>query len=201
MHHSGDYETYTSGAQRDSAKGKPRPDLISPFAVRRLADYQCDWSQYVRGHVDATEGMTRLVYRYLWDYQQGENGAMIGLMAYTTALVALEEEPESNPSDWDVIPPIVLERLGAWLGKAVEVGKYAERNWEKGMRISRCVASLYRHWLSYRLGRTDEDHLIAVLCNAMFIVHYQEMIKRGVLPKELDDMPQYKPTINREETQ
>jgi len=59
------------------------------------------------------------------------------------------------------------------------------------MQISRCVASLLRHAVAYMCGDRDEDHMAAVMCNAMFIMHYEEMIGRGVLPKELGDMPDY----------
>ena len=90
----------------------------------------------------------------------------------------------------DLISPFALRRLGTWL----ELGarKYKTRNWEAGMPISRCVASLCRHIESYKAGDKDEDHLAAVMCNASFIMHYEEMIARGVLPGDLDDMPEYK---------
>lgn len=90
-----------------------------------------------------------------------------------------------------LISPFALMRLGAWLGLGAK--KYAERNWEKGMPLSRCVASLFRHTLAYMMGKKDEDHAAAIMCNAMFIIHYEEMIKQGVLPAELADMPQYDP--------
>jgi hypothetical protein len=43
------------------------------------------------------------------------------------------------------------------------------------------------------LGRDDEDHLAAVMCNAMFLLHTDEMVRRGVLPPELNDLPNYLP--------
>ena len=33
--------------------------------------------------------------------------------------------------------------------------------------------------------------MAAVMCNAMFIIHMEEMIERGVLPETLDDRPNY----------
>jgi len=89
----------------------------------------------------------------------------------------------------DLISPYANEREGAWLG--IGAKKYAERNWEAGMPISRCIASLERHVIAYKKGKTDEDHMAAIRTNAGFILHYEEMIKLGVLPKELDDMPKY----------
>jgi hypothetical protein len=57
-----------------------------------------------------------------------------------------------------------------------------------------------RHLIEYKKGKTDEDHLAAIAWNAMAIMHYQEMIKLGHLPPELDDMPKYlqqKPRFKR----
>jgi len=114
MKDSGKREAFPSGAERDAAEGKPRPDLISPFATERLAEWL---------------------------------------------------------------------RLGA--------EKYAPRNWEKGLPVSRSMASLCRHLMKFQQGCTDEDHVAAIMCNAMFVAHTQEMCKRGVLPESLLDMPDY----------
>ena len=94
-----------------------------------------------------------------------------------------------NKSRPDLISPYFNMRVGDHLEKGAS--KYAERNWEQGMPISRCIASLERHLNQYKMGLTDEDHLAAVSCNIMFILHYEEMIKRGLLPAKLNDMPFY----------
>ena len=94
----------------------------------------------------------------------------------------------------ELISPFMIKRLGQWL----ELGarKYADRNWEKGISMDRTVASLMRHTNEYRMGDRSEDHLAAIVCNAMFLIHYEEMISRGLLPKELDDVPRYTETKN-----
>jgi len=89
----------------------------------------------------------------------------------------------------DLISPFAEERQGTWLRMGAE--RYAERNWEKGMTFSRCIASLKRHTMKYQQGMRDEDHLAAIMFNAMALIHYEEMIKRGILPPELNDMPNY----------
>jgi len=114
MHDSGNRQSFDTGAVRDTAADKPRPDLYSPFAD---------------------------------------------------------------------------ERVGEWLRMGAE--KYCERNWEKGIPNSRCFASLRRHVMRYQQGKRDEDHLAAIIFNAMAIIHNEEMIRRGILPKSLDDMPHY----------
>lgn len=93
----------------------------------------------------------------------------------------------------DLISPFAEERQGHWL--RMGAAKYAERNWEKGMPFSRCVASLKRHLMKYQQGLRDEDHLAAIMFNAMALIHYEEMIERGLLPAELNDMPCYEAVV------
>ena len=114
MKDSGKRQDFDSGAVRDTSEGKPRPDLISPFATNRLA---------------------------------------------------------------------------TWLGKGAE--KYEPRNWEKGIPISRCLESLERHLVKYKMGLVDEDHMAAVACNVMFILHNEEAVKVGLLPTSMNDLPFY----------
>lgn len=74
--------------------------------------------------------------------------------------------------------------------------RYSERNWEKGIPFSRCVASLFRHLNAYMRGERGanfEDHLAAIRANAAFLMHYEEMIENGKLPPSLDDLPRYDP--------
>jgi hypothetical protein len=47
--------------------------------------------------------------------------------------------------------------------------------------------------MRYQQGKRDEDHLAAIMFNAMALIHYEEMIERGRLPAELNDMPDYHP--------
>ena len=105
---------------------------------------------------------------------------------FTTGAVRDTAEGKSRP---DLISPYAQLRKGQWLRLGAE--KYAERNWEKGMKISRCIASICRHLFQYMMGSTNEDHLAAIAVNAEFIMHYEAMIKKGLLSSELDDMPKY----------
>jgi len=89
----------------------------------------------------------------------------------------------------DLISPYANAREGAWLAKGAR--KYSARNWEQGMPISRCIASLERHLLAYKQGQCNEDHMAAIRTNSGFILHYEEMIRMGILSEDLDDMPKY----------
>lgn len=90
---------------------------------------------------------------------------------------------------FDLISPIALKRLA----KHYENGskKYGDRNWELGQPLSRYLDSLIRHAYCLLEGLKDEDHASAIAWNAFAFIHTQEMIKRNVLPKELNDMPNF----------
>lgn len=102
----------------------------------------------------------------------------------------VRDNGETKPRP-DLISPFAKIRLGEWLRKGAE--KYDERNWEKGMPISRCLEAIDRHYCKYQMNMTDEDHMAAIMCNAMFIMHYEEMIKIGNLPATIDNRPSYHP--------
>ena len=105
---------------------------------------------------------------------------------FTTGAVRDTAEGKSRP---DLISPYAQLRKGDWLRLGAE--KYDERNWEKGMKISRCIASICRHLFQYMMGCINEDHLAAIAVNVEFIMHYEAMIEKGLLPAELDDLPKY----------
>ncbi len=111
--------------------------------------------------------------------------------------MAIRDTADEKPRP-DLISPFAEERQGHWL--RMGAAKYAERNWEKGMPFSRCVASLKRHVMKYQQGKRDEDHLAAIMFNAMALIHYEEMIERGLLPAELNDMPDYAPAQTKPES-
>jgi hypothetical protein len=90
---------------------------------------------------------------------------------------------------YDLISPIALQRLA----KHFENGavKYGDRNWEKGQPLSRYFDSAVRHLYRFLEGLRDEDHLAAALWNVGAMIHTEELIERNLLPKELNDLPNY----------
>lgn len=67
--------------------------------------------------------------------------------------------------------------------------KYAARNWEKGMPMSRYLASAHRHLELYRMGFRDEPHLWQALWNIGGAIHTSILVHIGVYPREFYDMP------------
>jgi hypothetical protein len=88
---------------------------------------------------------------------------------------------------YDLVSPIAIKRLAIVLEKGAK--KYAERNWEKGMPLGRYIDSAKRHLDQFLEGHRDEDHLGQAMFNIMACIHTEELIKRGILPQELNNLP------------
>lgn len=72
---------------------------------------------------------------------------------------------------FDLIPIEPLKRLAHLYARGAKA--YGERNWEKGMLVSRCYESMLRHAFQYGEGLHDEDHLAGVIFNAMAIMEFE----------------------------
>lgn len=100
-------------------------------------------------------------------------------------------EPVNGRGRPELISPYALRQLAIWCEKGAE--KYSDRNWEKGQTYSRCTGSLLRHMIAWMAGENDEDHLTAIMWNAMALIHFRETDRQ-----ELDDMPHYDQMLKEE---
>lgn len=98
-------------------------------------------------------------------------------------------DTQDGKGRYDLISPISLKRLAMHFENGAK--KYGDRNWELGQPLTRYLDSAIRHIYCYLEGKRDEDHAIAGAWNLLALVHTEEMIRRGVLPKELNDLPVY----------
>jgi hypothetical protein len=55
------------------------------------------------------------------------------------------------------------------------------------------MESAFRHLSQFVEGRRDEDHLGQAAFNIMAAIHTGEAIERGILPRELDNLPNFLP--------
>jgi hypothetical protein len=78
----------------------------------------------------------------------------------------------------------------SWIMEAGAL-KYADRNWEKGMPISRYIESAQRHLAKYVMGFRDEPHLWQALWNVANAIHTQILVYIGVYPTEYYDLPNH----------
>lgn len=86
----------------------------------------------------------------------------------------------------DLVPTFAQEQYAKVLTKGAE--KYAERNWEQGMKWSKVLASLERHLNAIKRGEdfdpeTGLYHSAHVMCNAAFLTEYYKIYPQG------DDRP------------
>ena len=90
---------------------------------------------------------------------------------------------------FELISPLALTRLA----KVYERGatQKGARNWENGFPMSRGLQSAIRHIFQFLEGMRDEDHLAQAAWNLFAVMHFEEGIDRGILPKELNDLPNF----------
>lgn len=77
----------------------------------------------------------------------------------------------------ELLPPELLEATAAVLTYGAK--KYADRNWEKGMKWSRVFGALMRHmWAWWRGEKYDAEtgysHLWHAACCLAFLIAYEE---------------------------
>lgn len=93
---------------------------------------------------------------------------------------------DTNKVRMELIPPSLLRAVGRILTFGAK--KYADRNWEKGIKWSRCYGALLRHLLAWwggedRDAETKESHLWHAACCLAFLIEYEDT------HRELDDRP------------
>ena len=102
---------------------------------------------------------------------------------FTTGAVRDASYGKGIPS---AIPPRALIKLA----KRFEDGaaKYKRDNWKQGIPISRYIDSLYRHLWAFMAEDQTEDHLGAIIWNAVCLSETFDMIEEEELPDTLYDI-------------
>jgi hypothetical protein len=98
-------------------------------------------------------------------------------------------ETAEGKGRFDLNSPVA--RMRRALRSEVGAGKYDDRNWEKGQPLSKYLDHALRHLTLYQMGYRGEDHLAAAGWNIDGLMHTEDQITRGLLPRELDDLPRY----------
>ena len=81
---------------------------------------------------------------------------------------AMRDSADDKPM-MELLPLDILMRVSEWYTLGAK--KYGDNNWRKGQPISACVGSLLRHLTKYLMGHTDEDHLSAIVFNALSMMN------------------------------
>jgi hypothetical protein len=83
---------------------------------------------------------------------------------------SMRDSVEGKPL-MELLPLDLLMRVSEWY--TLGATKYGDNNWRKGQNVSACVGSLLRHLTKYCLGQKDEDHLSAIVFNALSIMNVE----------------------------
>lgn len=87
---------------------------------------------------------------------------------------------------YDLVPPKALEKIVAVF--TYGAGKYGDRNWEKGIAISRLYAAAQRHLNDFWAGQDlDEESVLEHLAHAATDILM--MIELRCTKPETDDRP------------
>jgi hypothetical protein len=117
--------------------------------------------------------------------------------------MALEDAPgrkdDLDKLRYDLIPPEAMRGLAYVY--TIGAKKYADRNWEQGIKYSRVVGALFRHLFLWLIGEefdTDngQRHIDSVVWNAVALSTYTA---RGMY--KFDDLPGRQMLYNHENEQ
>lgn len=82
---------------------------------------------------------------------------------------------DENKTLWDLIPVECLERLAIKYTDGAKI--YGKNNWKKGIPTERYIGGALRHFMQWRLGQRDEDHLAACVFN-LFGIMFNEFTEK-----------------------
>jgi len=94
---------------------------------------------------------------------------------------------QTNKGRFDLLPPQTIKALAIHFEKGAE--KYGDRNWEKGLPVSRFMSSAVRHVFQFIQGLDDENHLISAIWNLICAYETVLRLQEGTLPEKLYDLP------------
>jgi len=99
---------------------------------------------------------------------------------------AVRDASAGKPEITQIYPPAILRLAQRGTDGA---RKYDDYNWTKGIPLKTYVDSLYRHLSAYQMGDTSEDHLSAVMWNAMGLMYTEDRLADGTFdPEEMNDL-------------
>jgi hypothetical protein len=82
-------------------------------------------------------------------------------------------DSEGTKPDWTILPLEALPRVAHHL--SVNAPKYGRHNYQKGIPVSACARSAFRHLVAWIMGDKSEDHLAAAVVNLLFALYAQEV--------------------------
>lgn len=106
----------------------------------------------------------------------------------TTFPTGANRDGKGGKGKFELLPMRALNALAIYFEKGAD--KYGDRNWEKGIPYSSFVNSGLRHLGQFMTGKKDENHLVACVWNLICLLDTKLRVEEGILPKELNDLPE-----------
>lgn len=101
---------------------------------------------------------------------------------FSTGATRDETGNKGRPS---LISAAMIYRIGRHLASGEK--HYGKENWVKGMPYCRTADSIIRHIYLWLAGDNEEDHLAAIGCNIMFLMHFEDAVPESEGRHPLDD--------------
>jgi hypothetical protein len=196
---SGIVQDFDSGAKRDSRQGKGRFDLIPTHTIKEIARIYAVLgkndvgfkneilSSAIGSLYDCLGGVKDNVPEVIWkilEYMEIDG-------EFYEDLPRVEYGDVYNSSyRFDLIPYSAIKRIADIYERGGLL--YGDRNWEKGIPLSRLLDSAIRHLFQCIAGKRDEDHAGQAAWNVIAFVEILWRIERGYLPHSLNDLPKLK---------
>lgn len=89
----------------------------------------------------------------------------------TTFSTGAVRDDASDKPRMELLPLDLLMRVATWYTLGAQ--KYGGHNWRKGQSVSHCVGAILRHLTKWVMGERDEDHLSAIVFNALSIMNVE----------------------------
>lgn len=100
-------------------------------------------------------------------------------------------DTQEGKGRYDLLPAYALDRIARHFENGAK--KYGDENWRKGIPLRRYLDSGIRHAFKFLEGHRDEDHAAAAAWNFLALIETEEQIRRGNLPTNLNDLPDWTP--------
>lgn len=182
---SGNRQEFDTGARRDTSEGKG-------FYVYFPANAFLALTRISVTPRDPLDGALNGFFGFLRD--SSDQSQLIAAALYALRSAQPEIAFEAGCKGFLGLPYGPVHQLaqlfeaGAKKYGDTKAGPYRQ-NWQKGMPVSRYLDSGIRHMFKHLAGDKADPHLICAAWNALCAYETLDMIQRGKLPRELDDMP------------
>jgi hypothetical protein len=100
-----------------------------------------------------------------------------------------QRDIQEGKGRYDLLPATAIFAVARVFEEGAK--KYESRNFEKGIPLSRYIDSALRHLFKHLEGHRDEPHMAQAGWNILAYIHTATMIERGLLPEELNDLPNH----------